>query len=322
VSVRLAGVLALALASTAAAQTPDSVPMRRDSLASPAAAGLHLDGTRLQPGRWLYTHYLLTPPVSAPGSLPAPVVDTTLRVDSVVMPALPSPPDPPRPDSLVQANRISVVRADTSATPVAPIEAAPDTTSRILGPTELVIVDTTYGGQPSWRLTIDGERGRLRFADSLWVGRADLRPQHWGSTQGLGQIAAEFARDSVFGVVTSPVGRLSLQAGLPAGALVNEAMTDAALRILPLAPGYADSVTMLVVDIGALATVRARLSVEGEERVVVPAGLFDAWIVSLTAERGAATYWVAKDSQLVVKVEQVLPQLGGMVLRRELVRAN
>jgi hypothetical protein len=78
----------------------------------------------------------------------------------------------------------------------------------------------------------------------------------------------------------------------------------------------------MVVDVGGSAMAPATLAVEGEEHVAVPTGEYDCWVVSLETERGSERLWVAKQGQLVVRAEQVLPQLGGATLQRTLVQMD
>jgi hypothetical protein len=54
----------------------------------------------------------------------------------------------------------------------------------------------------------------------------------------------------------------------------------------------------------------------------VPAGDFDCWIVSLETERGSERVWVTKQGQIVVRAEQVLPDLAGAVITRVLVQSD
>lgn len=193
-----------------------------------------------------------------------------------------------------------------------------DTTAQPMGDIMMSVTATTYGDSASWLLLANGRRGTLDSADSLWVEQSTLRPRHWSAALGPSRLAAEFARDTVFVATSSPLGKQSLSLATEPRLLVNPAMVDAALSLLPLQPGWSDSVSMIVVDVGGAAVVPARLYVEGEEWVSVPAGLFDAWLVVLQTERAEGRFWVRKDSQMVVKSRQILPQLNGAVLERVL----
>jgi hypothetical protein len=126
----------------------------------------------------------------------------------------------------------------------------------------------------------------------------------------------------VFGAMTSPLGKQTLIFANRADLLVNPMAVDVILGALPLAAGFRDSASVLVVDAGGMAVAPATLEVEGEEHVTVPAGEYDCWVVSLDTERGAERLWLSKQGQLVVRAEQVLPQLGGALLQRTLVQTD
>ena len=171
-------------------------------------------------------------------------------------------------------------------------------------------------------LARDGQQGVTTISDSLVVRRADLRPLHWTTALGVARLAAEFTADTVFGAMTSPLGKQNLIFATRPDMLVNTMEVDAVLASLPLTTGWRDSATVLVVDAGGTATAPATIDVEGEEHVVVPAGEYDCWIVSLETERGNERLWVTKQGQVVVRSEQVLPQLGGATLQRVLVQTD
>jgi len=278
----------------------DTVTRRDSSVRAVATARdstthrLALDGSRLRAGRWLYS-LTLRPDSTLQVAANARASETPVRADIAV-----------RPNTGIQPD--TVARSDSAV--------------RYLGVIEHALAEGTHGGLSSWIFTTQGVRAGVTVAESLWVDRADMHPQHWASVAGPSRLSAEFTRDSLYAAVNTPAGRKSIVAGARSDLLVNEAMTDAALSVLPIVPGYADSVAVLVVDIGACASAPARLTTEGEERVIVPAGSFDAIVVSLEAERGAARYWIDKVTHMVLRSEQSLPELGGAILRRELLRAN
>ena len=197
-----------------------------------------------------------------------------------------------------------------------------DTVTRPLGTLEHVLAEGTHGGVPSWVFSAEGARAGETVAESLWVTRDSMRTQRWMSVNGPSRLSAEFARDTMYAVVSAPTGRKSIVTYTRPDVLVNEPMTDAVLGLLPIVTGYRDSVEVLVVDLGGCASAPARLTTEGEERLTVPAGTFDALVVTLEAERGATRFWIDKDTRVVLRSEQTLPELGGAVLRRDLVRVN
>src|SRR5262249_11915377 len=88
---------------------------------------------------------------------------------------------------------------------------------------------------------------------------------------------------------------------------------------LPLANGY--SLSFRNFDVMKQKPQLKQLKVIGSESVTVPAGTFDAYkveILSADNEADKQTVWIAKDTRKVVKIEAVLPNLGGAVLTSEL----
>ena len=196
-----------------------------------------------------------------------------------------------------------------------------DSTTQFTGEVQFDVVETQYAGALALLLVETGTHGTTAMSDSLVVSRADLRPLHWSAAQGVARLAAEFTPDTIFGAMSSPLGRQNIVIGNRADLLVSGAAVDAVLASLPLSSGWRDSVHVLVVDAGGATTAPATIAVDAEERVVVPAGEYDCWVVSLETERGSARYWVSKEQPLIVRSEQILPQIAGAILTRELAYA-
>ncbi len=191
-----------------------------------------------------------------------------------------------------------------------------------LGERIVTTTASTYAGVPSWLIVATGGRGVLESLDSLYLARDGLQPLHWSSTLGTARVAVAFALDTVFGATSTPVGRQNIVLPNPGKLVVTSEMLDALLQLEPLAVAWRDSVMMLIVDPVTTVVAPVALSVEGEERVNVPAGSFDCWIVSAAAQRGEAQLWVSKTGHTVVRSLQRLPQLGDAMLERVLLRST
>jgi hypothetical protein len=135
-------------------------------------------------------------------------------------------------------------------------------------------------------------------------------------------VAVEFTVDSIFGALTSPLGRQNVVLPNRDDLLINMMDVDVILGALPLSAAWRDSAQMILLDPGGAAITPVSLAVEGEERVIVPAGEFDCWVVSLETERASERVWLTKQGQIVVRSEQVLPELGGATLTRVLVQTD
>ena len=190
-----------------------------------------------------------------------------------------------------------------------------DSTSTPLGDQRFVISTLDYAGTPALLFARNGIQGVAVASDSLIVRRDDLRPLHWIATHGLARVAVEFTPDSVFGAMTSPLGKQNVVLPNRADLLVNMMAVDAVVSSLPLSATWRDSASLLVIDAGGSAVTQATLAVEGEEHVTLPSGEFDCWIVSVETERGSERLWVSKQGQIVVRSEQPLPELGATLVR-------
>jgi len=197
-----------------------------------------------------------------------------------------------------------------------------DTVTSSMGDQTLAISTLEYAGTSALLLARGGVQGVAAVSDSLIVRRDDLRPLHWIASHGVARVAAEFTPDSIYGASSSPLGRLNIVLPNRADLLVNSAAVDVVLASLPLVAAWRDSAEMLLVDSGGAALAPVSLSIEGEERITVPAGEFDCWVVSLETERASARLWVTKQGQVVARSEQILPELDGAMLTRVLLQTD
>ena len=195
-----------------------------------------------------------------------------------------------------------------------------DAGSTILGTRTVTVSQTSYAGAPAWLLLEARSGDGIPAADSLFAGIVDLHPIHWSSTLGGARLAAEFRGDTVFGATSAPSGRRSMVAAVPNGTLVSGPMLETVLRLLPLQTGWEDSTGTLSVSLSGNSVLPTRLSVVSEDRVRVPAGTFDCWVVAVHADPGRGLYWVTKSDPIVVRTALDVPTLGGAQLVSALVR--
>lgn len=197
-----------------------------------------------------------------------------------------------------------------------------DTVSTSLGEQHFEVSPTTYSGTPAFMFARSGTQGVTTTSDSLVVRRDDLEPLHWIASAGPARLAAEFTPDSIFESMTSPLGRQNMVLPNRGDVIANPMALDAMLAALPLGTSWRDSAATIVVDAGGATITPMSIGVEGEERATVPAGEFECWIVGVETERASARLWVTKQGQVVVRSEQILPELGGATLTRVLVQTD
>jgi hypothetical protein len=192
----------------------------------------------------------------------------------------------------------------------------------VLGTRTVSVSQTTYAGGPAWLLLETRSGDGIPAADSLFAGIVDLHPIHWSSTLGGARLAAEFRGDTVFGATSAPSGRRSMVAAVPSGTMISSAMLETVLRLLPLTTGWEDSTGTLSISLAANTVIPTRLSVIGEDRVRVPAGTYDCWVVAVHADAGRGLYWVTKTDPIVVRSVLDVPAMGGAQLVSALTRTT
>lgn len=198
-----------------------------------------------------------------------------------------------------------------------------DVSGTQLGTRTVSVAPATYNNAPAWLLLETRSGDAIPMADSLFVEQTTLRPIHWGSTIARARLSAEFRGDTLFGGASAPAGRKSLVAALPPATLINGVMLEAVLRLLPLQTGWEDSSSTLSVALNGVSALPARISVIGEDRVRVPAGQFDCWVVSVRAgDVTRGMYWVTKRDPIVVRSALDVPSMGGAQYVSSLVRSS
>jgi hypothetical protein len=195
-----------------------------------------------------------------------------------------------------------------------------DSGTTTLGYRTVSAQSATYAGVPAWLLVETRFGDGIPASDSLYTTFLGLAPMHWSASQGPARLVTEFRGDTTFGGTTAPPGRRSIVAALPPGTIVNSAMLESVLRLLPLSIGWEDSTSILSVSVSGNSTLPAKLSVIGEDRVRVPAGEFDCWVVSVRADPARGMYWVTKTAPIVVRSAIDVPALGTAQLVSALTR--
>ena len=190
----------------------------------------------------------------------------------------------------------------------------------VLGTRTIAVSQSNYAGSPAWLLLETRSGDGIPAADSLFAGIVDLHPIHWNSTLGGARLAAEFRGDTVFGATSAPSGRRSMVAAVPSGTMISSAMLETVLRLLPLQSGWEDSTGTLSISLAGNTVIPTRLAVIAEDRVRVPAGTFDCWVVAVHADPGRGLYWVTKTDPIVVRSVLDVPSMGGAQLVSALTR--
>jgi hypothetical protein len=197
-----------------------------------------------------------------------------------------------------------------------------DAGTTILGTRTVTVSPTTYAGGPAWLVLETRTGDGIGAIDSLFADRTSLRAVHWSSTLGEARLAAEFRGDTMYVGLTSPAGRRSMTSTVPGGSLISAGMLETMLRLVPLETAWEDSATTLSVSLGGSTVLPTRIAVIGDDRVRVPAGEFDCWVVAVHADPARGLYWVTKHDPVVVRSALDVPALGGAQLVNALTRSS
>jgi dipeptidyl aminopeptidase/acylaminoacyl peptidase len=138
--------------------------------------------------------------------------------------------------------------------------------------------------------------------------------------QGPVAIELAYAGTKVTGKMAMGGQDRPIEADLGGALFADGAGSSQSIAALPLADGY--SVVFLNFDLQKAKGKTMQLKVIGSESVTVPAGTFDSYKVEISAADGPdkQTLWVAKSARKVVKIEAVLPQMGGAKMTSELIK--
>jgi len=186
------------------------------------------------------------------------------------------------------------------------LQAASDSGAVPLGTRVLEIVAVSYGGGAAWVLSESRAGTAVTTSDSLYVTQGDLLPLRWVASAGPARMAIEFGADSGRGLATGPSGRVPYSLPSRPGLVVTAGMAEALLRVAPLRTGWEASGELVIADLSGARVVAVRLAVEGEERVRVPAGEFDSWVVAMRGDGIEHRWWVRRDGT-AVKSAYLLP---------------
>lgn len=176
-------------------------------------------------------------------------------------------------------------------------------------------------GAGGWLLLDQLQNPTAEAVDSLHLAGDDLaterRSIHARTLGGTATVTMQFGRDSIVGSVVTPGQTVPLRLSNPRGALASDGVLLVALGRLPLARAWSGTTSLLNPQSGT--TVPVALRVTGSESVTVPAGTFDAWVVTANAAGSATTFWVAKGGP-VVRILARGPQMAGGELESVLAR--
>lgn len=207
-----------------------------------------------------------------------------------------------------------------------------DSGPRSVGTHVISIQAAAHGGRPAWAVVDHRESAPpfiVRTAiDTALLDSASLRVVRWEADAGGARFVAAFANDSIYGGGSAP-GAGSASAGArqtfsipaPRHAVTSEGALEAALQTVAFHAGWATEASMIVVDLDTARTFTLQLTVEREEQVEIPAGIFDAWVVSARAGHARRSFWIDKVTGVVLRTSETPRHMPGLIVERVLLHA-
>lgn len=181
-------------------------------------------------------------------------------------------------------------------------------TPQRIGFRTLSLTDTTYDGTPAWLVIDSRQMQTVTYAESLYVARADLRPIYRIEHTPNGQTVSRFASDSIRTVFDDDSGRVAVAMRNTPGSLPTLYLIEGLIAASSLGPDWAASARMTAIDKHESGVVPLALRTVGQEKIGVPDGLFDAWVVSLQLGKSEEKFWVRKSDGVVLREQ--LPVVG------------
>ncbi len=181
-------------------------------------------------------------------------------------------------------------------------------TPQRIGFRTLSLTDTTYDGAPAW-LVIDARQMQtVSYAESLYVARGDLRPLYRIEHTPDGQVVSRFSADSIRTVFDDDSGHVADAMATVPGALPTLYLVEGLVAASSLGPSWAAAAHVTVISRQHSGVEPFELRTVGQERIGVPDGVFDAWVVSLRLGKSEEQLWVRKSDGVVLREQ--LPVLG------------
>ncbi|HVE78563.1 MAG TPA: hypothetical protein VNA89_06870 [Gemmatimonadaceae bacterium] len=185
---------------------------------------------------------------------------------------------------------------------------------------QLDVVETRFADAPAWLLVSHRDTPQAEVLDSITFAKADLAPLRRSLRVGGASMVNLFRRDSVIGTIVTPGGGAAVALANSAGLLASTDMFVVLLGALPLRAGWTGRFAVINARGSGIAT--TDLAVTGQERVMVPAGSFDTWVVRVHEGDAEQTWWVSRDLGRIVQARTTSPRTPGTMITMRLRTAS
>jgi len=174
-------------------------------------------------------------------------------------------------------------------------------TPQRLGFRTLQVSAATFDGTPAWLVVDERQLHAATLAESLYVAQRDLSPLHRILRTPSGRVTSDFGADSIRTAFDDDRGHQAAAMASEPRVLANLYLLEAVLGASPLDAAWRASARLATIsrDGGGIVPIETRTV--GEERVLIPDGAFDTWVVSLRVGQSEERFWVRKSDGVVVR---------------------
>jgi hypothetical protein len=181
-----------------------------------------------------------------------------------------------------------------------------------MGMREITVSEAVAGGHRAW-LVVHRLKLEQGLVDSVLMRADDLSPLSRRAEIGRARLTVELRDGELAGQLK--LGDATLPLSLRPGerSFLNYHALRAALAAWPLAAGWRGTASVLQIFAQGELT-PLTLEVTGEERIRVPAGEFDCWVVHVTGPRGLEErWWVSKAGHHMVRSREPIGRQGAIL---------
>jgi hypothetical protein len=174
---------------------------------------------------------------------------------------------------------------------------------RSLGFRTLEVRSSTYERTPAWLLVDTRRMATVTLAESLYVRRADLAPLLRAAHTADGESVTHFTHDSVSTSFSGPSGKSAVSTPNVPGVIPTTYLLEALTQSAPVGVGWRASAQLAALGRKQKQSgvIPVELRTVGEERILVPDGEFDCWLLSLKLGRSEQRIWVRKSDRVILK---------------------
>lgn len=181
-------------------------------------------------------------------------------------------------------------------------------TPQRLGFRTLELSPTSYRGTPAWLLIDSRQMHTATLADSLYVAKADLAPLRRVQHTPEMRVVSDFGADSIRTTFDGDSTHVAVAMANEKGLLANVYLLEAMLGTTQLRPGWEGGARLVAIGENGSGVVPITERIVGQEKVRVPDGAFDCWVVELKAGASAERFWVRKSDGVVIR--ERIPVIG------------